>query len=121
MTDLPSTVSSVRPRIRVLHGQQIALGPGKVDLLEAIGRAGSLAEAARGLGMSYMRAWHLLQTMNACFKEPLVHTSRGGSERGGATLTATGQAVIAAYRRMEADSLKALEPAWRELLQHLAE
>lgn len=113
--------NSVRPRLRVLHGQEVALGPGKVDLLEAIGRTGTLAEAARGLGMSYMRAWHLLQTMNACFKEPLVHTSRGGAERGGAALTATGQAVLAAYRRMEADSLRALEASWQELRQYLAE
>jgi len=121
MTGSPPPANSVRPRIRVLHGEEIALGPGKVDLLAAIERAGTLAEAARGLGMSYMRAWHLLQTMNACFKEPLVHTSRGGSGRGGATLTAAGQAVLAAYRRMEADSLKALEPAWRELLPYLVE
>jgi molybdate transport system regulatory protein len=114
-------MNAVRPRLRVLHGEEIALGPGKVNLLEAIERAGTLAEAARSLGMSYMRAWHLLQTMNACFKEPLVHTSRGGSARGSATLTATGQAVVAAYRRMEAESLRALEPAWQELLRHLAE
>jgi molybdate transport system regulatory protein len=121
MADSPSSINSVRPRIRVLHGKEIALGPGKVDLLEAIERAGTLAEAARSLGMSYMRAWHLLQTMNACFKEPLVHTSRGGAERGGATLTATGQAVVAAYRRMEMESRRAIETAWQELLQHLAE
>jgi molybdate transport system regulatory protein len=92
-----------------------------VDLLEAIGETGTLAEAARQLGMSYMRAWHLLQTMNACFKEPLVHTSRGGTGRGGATLTPIGQAVLAAYRQMEADSLLALQPAWQEILRHLSE
>jgi molybdate transport system regulatory protein len=122
MPDLPaSPTSSVRPRIRVRHGDEIALGPGKVDLLEAIEKAGTLAEAARSLGMSYMRAWHLLQTMNACFKEPLVHTSRGGAERGGAHLTETGKAVLAAYRRMETESLRALEPAWQELRRYLAE
>jgi molybdate transport system regulatory protein len=57
-----------------------------------------------------------LQTMNACFKEPLVQSSRGGSKRGGAALTATGQAVVAAYRSMEADSLRALDAAWQEIL-----
>ena len=57
--------NAVWPRLRVLHGKEIALGPGKVSLLEEIERTGTLAEAARGLGMSYMRAWHLLQTMNA--------------------------------------------------------
>jgi len=122
MPDVPAPpTSSVRPRIRVRHKDEIALGPGKVDLLEAIEKAGTLAEAARSLEMSYMRAWHLLQTMNACFKEPLVHTSRGGAERGGAHLTETGKAVLAAYRRMEADSLKALEPAWQEMRQYLAD
>jgi molybdate transport system regulatory protein len=117
----PPPANSVRPRIRVRHKEAIALGPGKVDLLEAIEKVGTLAEAARSLGMSYMRAWHLLQTMNACFKEPLVHTSRGGAERGGAHLTETGKAVLAAYRRMEAESLKALEPAWQELRGYLAD
>jgi hypothetical protein len=73
--DLPSPpASSVRPRIRVFRGEEIALGPGKVNLLEAIERTGTLAEAARSLGISYMRAWHLLQTMNACFREPLVQS-----------------------------------------------
>jgi molybdate transport system regulatory protein len=112
--------NTVRPRIRVFHDEEIALGPGKVNLLEAIERTGSLAEAARSLGISYMRAWHLLQTMNACFKEPLVHSSRGGTKHGGASLTETGRAVVAAYRRMEADSLRALEPAWQEILRLLA-
>lgn len=113
--------NALRPRLRVLHGEEIALGPGKVDLLETIANAGSLAEAARRLGMSYMRAWKLLQTMNACFREPLVDTARGGAAHGGANLTVTGQAVLTLYRRMEREGLQAMEPAWRELLGHLAE
>jgi len=113
-------VNSVRPRIRVYHGEEIALGPGKVNLLEAIERTGTLAEAARSIGISYMRAWHLLQTINACFQEPLVHTSRGGSGHGGAALTESGRAVVAAYRRMEADSLRALDSGWQEVLRYLA-
>jgi len=117
----PPRIPSVRPRIRVLLGDEIALGPGKVNLLEAIERTGSLAEAARSLEISYMRAWHLLQTINACFKEALVHSSRGGSKHGGAALTETGRAVVAAYRRMEAESLRALEPAWLEILSRLSE
>jgi len=117
----PRSTNVLRPRLRVLHGEEIALGPGKVDLLEEIEETGTLAEAARSLGMSYMRAWHLLQTMNACFKEPLVQTSRGGSGRGGAQLTATGQAVVAAYRRMEVECLRAAESAWQEILRHMAE
>lgn len=71
--------------------------------------------------MSYMRAWKLLQTMNACFKEPLVDTARGGAEHGRATLTATGRAALDLYRRMEREASQAVEPAWRELLGYLAE
>lgn len=111
--------NSFRPRLRVLHGEEIALGPGKADLLEAVERAGTLAEAAKLLGMSYMRAWKLLRTMNACFKEPLVATARGGSEHGHASLTATGRAVLALYRRMEEEARRAAEPAWRELERYL--
>lgn len=112
--------ASVRPRIRVLHEDAIALGPGKADLLESIEQDGTIAGAARRLGMSYNRAWTLLQTMNGCFREPLVETGRGGSDRGRASLTATGRTVLELYRRMERDSLAALEPAWRELLPLLA-
>jgi len=117
----PAPKNDVRPRIRVYHGEEIALGPGKVDLLEAIESAGTLAEAARRLGMSYMRAWKLLQTMNACFREPLVDTARGGSEHGHANLTETGRAALTLYRRMEEESRRAIEPAWRELVERLGE
>jgi molybdate transport system regulatory protein len=117
----PTPPNTARPRIRVYRGVEIALGPGKVNLLEMIASAGTLAEAARRLGMSYMRAWKLLQTMNACFREPLVDTSRGGSEHGHASLTPTGHAVLALYRRMEAESRLAIEPAWREMERLLAE
>ncbi|HEY0783696.1 MAG TPA: LysR family transcriptional regulator [Thermoanaerobaculia bacterium] len=115
-----SRENAVRPRIRVLHGSAIALGPGKAELLAEIERDGTLAGAARRLGMSYSRAWHLLQTMNACFREPLVATARGGNGRGQASLTPTGRAALDLYRRMERDSLAALAPAWRELATLLA-
>jgi len=115
MPEETSPKNAVSPRIRVFRGGEIALGPGKVDLLEEIEKAGTLAEAARRLGMSYMRAWKLLQTMNACFREPLVDTARGGAEHGGATLTPTGRAVLSLYRRMERESLEAIGPAWREM------
>lgn len=112
---------TLHPRLRVLRGEEIALGPGKADLLQAVAEAGTLAEAAKRLGMSYMRAWKLIQTMNACFKEPLVATTRGGSERGHAILTEAGRTVLALYRRMEEESRQAMEPAWRDLQQRLAD
>jgi molybdate transport system regulatory protein len=107
--------NSLHPRLRVRHGDEIALGPGKADLLDAIEKTGTLGGAAQLLGMSYMRAWKLVQTMNACFREPLVETSRGGNLRGSAALTATGRAVRDLYRRMEAESLRATEADWKEL------
>src|SRR4029077_17862741 len=117
----PTLSNAVHPRLRVYHGDQIALGPGKVALLQAIDEAGTLAEAARRLGMSYMRAWKLLQTMNACFKEPLVDRSRSGSAPGDATLTPTGRAVLTLYRRMERETAQAIEDAWKELQELLAD
>jgi molybdate transport system regulatory protein len=115
-----SPASGIRPRIRVLRGKEIALGPGKADLLAAIGETGSIAEAARRLRMSYMRAWTLLQTMNRCFRSPLVDTTRGGAVRGGAVLTEEGQAVLDLYRRMESEALAAMAPAAAELARRLA-
>jgi molybdate transport system regulatory protein len=111
----------LKPRLRVLHGTEIALGPGKVALLDAIEESGTLAGAAQALGMSYMRAWKLVRTMNACFREPLVETSRGGTGHGKALLTETGRRVRALYRAMEDTCLQAVEPSWNELTAHLAD
>ncbi len=111
----------LKPRLRVLRGEDIVLGPGKADLLEAIARTGELRRAARRLGMSYMRAWTLLRTMNAAFREPLVETTRGGSRHGAAGLTKTGRTVLALYRTMEEQSLAASRPAFARLLRRLAE
>jgi molybdate transport system regulatory protein len=109
----------LRPRWRVLSGQDVVLGPGKADLLEAIGRTGSLRLAAQALSMSYMRAWKLVQTMNGAFREPLVETERGGARHGAATLTRTGRAVLTLYREMEKKSLSAAATSWRRLRRHL--
>ncbi len=116
----PKTATSVRPRIRVLRGEEIALGPGKVDLLRAVAETGSLAAAARALDMSYMRAWKLVRTMNACFEKPLVELERGGSAHGHAGLTPTGTAALALYDEMEHASLRAVDAAWRRLRRLLA-
>ena len=80
----------------------IALGPGKADLLDGIRETGSIAAAGRRMGMSYKRAWSLVETMNTCFRAPLVEAGTGGAWRGGAQLTDLGQAVLARYRAMEA-------------------
>src|SRR5436309_9706049 len=91
----------LEPRIRILLGSSIAIGPGKATLLEAIGETGSIAAAGRRMGMSYRRAWLLAKTMNACFREPLIEAAKGGIGGGGAHLTAMGQEVLALYRTME--------------------
>jgi len=106
---------SLHPRLRVLSGGEIALGPGKADLLEAIRRTGKLRTAAEELGMSYMRAWKLARTMNRRFREPLIAYSRGGKSHGGASLTKTGERVLALYRQMERASLEASTASWRRL------
>lgn len=108
-------------RLRVVAGEEIALGPGKARLLEAIAAHGSLSAAARQLDMSYMRAWRLVHTMNGCFREPLATLSRGGREQGGASLTDTGRRVLALYRAMEAASHAAMDAGWRELRDLLAD
>ncbi|MFN4015567.1 MAG: winged helix-turn-helix domain-containing protein [Reyranella sp.] len=95
-------------RLRIVLGPDIAIGPGKADILEAIRESRSIAAAGRRLGMSYKRAWLLVESMNACFKYPLVETSRGGQTRGGAGLTPDGEKVLACYRRMEALTEKAI-------------
>ena len=93
--------SSVRARFRVITEDLIALGPGKVDLLESIGREGSISQAARERHLSYRRAWNMVDTMNQCFKEPLVVSITGGQGGGGAQLTDVGEKIIQLYREME--------------------
>lgn len=116
----PSAPSAVQPRLRVLRGEEIALGPGKAALLEAIAAAGTLTAAAESMGMSYMRAWRLVQTMNRCFRLPLVATARGGRAKGSASLTREGEAVVGLYRQMETESLRATRSTWRQLAARLA-
>src|SRR6266705_6640221 len=88
-------------RLRITRGDDIAVGPGKVDLLEAIASTGSITAAARQLGMSYRRAWLLVDTMNRCFKNPVVDAETGGTRGGGTRLTAVGAEALQRYRRIE--------------------
>ena len=96
-------------RFRIVLKPGFALGPGKADLLEAIGRTASLTAAAAGLGMSYKRSWILVREMNAAFSEPLVETEKGGTGGGGAArLTPLGRKVLARYRSMQHDAEHAI-------------
>ncbi|KAF1023807.1 MAG: Molybdenum-pterin-binding protein MopA [Paracidovorax wautersii] len=107
--------SPVQFRLRILHDDLIAIGPGKVALLEAVAETGSISAAARQFGMSYRRAWLLIDEMNKALVEPVVATATGGAHGGGARLTDTGRKVITHYRAVEstariaaADDLAAL-------------
>lgn len=96
-------------RIRLVFGPDGMIGPGKAELLERIDRTGSIAAAGREMGMSYKRAWQLVEVMNGMFRAPLVDRTRGGARGGGASVTATGHAVLAAYRGIEAEAIRAGE------------
>ena len=74
------------------------IGLGKIDLLERLGEVGSISAAARQMGMSYKRAWFLLNSMQSGFREPLFVAERGESQRVGTTLTPLGEDLIRRYR-----------------------
>lgn len=98
-----------KPQIRILFRKAIAMGPGKAALLEAIDRTGSISAAGRDLEMSYRRAWLLVDTMNQCFKQPLVSTETGGQKGGGAHVTEFGHEVLRRYIEMEAKAAASVE------------
>ena len=103
-------------KLQVACGDALAIGPGKADLLAAIGTAGSISGAARALGMSYRRAWLLVDEMNRCCDPPGVDTVRGGGLERGARITETGLAVLDAYREMERDAAALVDrPAYARL------
>ena len=100
-------------------GDSIALGPGKVDLLEAVQRKGSISQAAKEIKLSYRRAWDMVDTINHCFKEPLVISSTGGKGGGGARLTPLGNRMILLYRTMEATAEKSTQSEWKTIKRFL--
>lgn len=107
-------------RIRVLVGDTIAFGPGKASLLDAIAATGSISAAARAMGMSYRRAWMLVEQMNRCFNVPLVVTATGGARGGGAQVTPLALEVVTRYRAMQrqADAAIAADLVWLQRFLH---
>ena len=112
--------SSLKIKLQVMRGQDIAMGPGKADLLDAIAEQGSISAGARAIGMSYRRAWLLVDTMNRCWQAPLVETAPGGKARAGAHVTDLGRDVLSRYRSLQtaADGLRGVE--WSALSAMLA-
>ena len=92
-----------------------AIGPGKIDLLEALRDTGSITAAARTMRMSYKRAWQLIDDLNHSFAEPLVAASKGGEHGGGAELTDTGRRVLEIYRSIERKAQKSFAVELRQL------
>jgi len=110
---------ALQTRLRITLKKEIAFGPGKAELLRLVDETGSIGKAAARMKMSYMRAWTLVQTMNRCFKKPLILATHGGEGGGGAQLTKTGRAVLARYREMENACLRVTASNWRQLRQLL--
>ena len=101
-------------KLRILFDHAM-FGPGKAELLQRIAEAGSISAAGRQMGMSYKRAWYLVEAMNAHFDRPLVEASKGGKSGGGAKLTQLGEDVLSAFREMESATDKAIAPVLRRL------
>jgi molybdate transport system regulatory protein len=110
----PRTRPEVRFRMRIRNGDAVALGPGKVDLLEAVREHGSISAAARSLDMSYRRAWLLIDELNRSLKSPATHSEQGGQSGGGCTLTPVGETIVRLYRDVE-------EEAQRSCAKQIAE
>ena len=109
-------VDHLKLKLQLECGDRVAFGPGKADLLDAIAGHGSISAAARAMGMSYRRAWLLVDECNRCFRVRLVETLSGGGRERGARLTDEGRAALAAYREMEAAAARVVDgPAYRHL------
>ena len=110
-----------RIRIRIYLGDGHSVGPGKVQLLEAVRELGSISAAARSMGMAYRHAWELIDDMNQCFRSPVVTGSSGGRAGGGATLTPFGEEVVRRFRAMEKRARKAMARDVEALDRQVAE
>lgn len=109
------------PTIRILFGSSVSLGPGKVALLEAIGRTGSISAAAREMGMSYRRAWLLVDAMNRSFRSAVVETAAGGQGGGGARVTELGKDLLVRYREIEEKAVASIADDMSALREFLAD
>jgi molybdate transport system regulatory protein len=103
----------IRPRVRV--GEEVVIGPGKVELLRAVASEGSISAAGRALGMGYKRAWSLLDELQRSCAVPMIETSAGGTGGGGAKVTKSGLALIAHYDELNQACEQAARPALAKL------
>lgn len=124
-TTAPSAHAARKPmlklRTRVTVGDTIAIGPGKIALLEALSETGSITAAAKSLGMSYRRAWLLIDELNRALSDPAVASAPGGQHGGGSELTASGRKLIELYRSIEEQALSAAQADIKRLIRMLAD
>jgi len=114
----------MKPEVRfhIRDGKQVAelaIGPGKVALLEAIGQTGSITSSAKKLGMSYRRAWLLVDETNRCLVRPAVQTAAGGQRGGGTSLTPVGVELVRRYRDLEHQTEMAVTRELKPLLRSI--
>ena len=105
--------------LRVLGKGPPAMGPGKAELIERIAQTGSISAAARAMGMSYRRAWQLVEALNRTFAKPIVVTAIGGERGGGARVTPLGKRLVALFRAMEGKASRAIAADLRRFSAHL--
>jgi molybdate transport system regulatory protein len=107
---------ALKIKIQLYCGDDIAMGPGKADVLDAIIAHGSISAAGRELGISYRRVWVLVDVMNRCWKEALVETAPGSARGGGARVTPHGEEILRHYRALQSRIDGASHCADREAL-----
>ncbi|SAL04649.1 ModE family transcriptional regulator [Caballeronia calidae] len=100
-TETANQPAEVRFRMRIMKGETIAIGPGKISLLEAVRKHGSISAAARSLDMSYRRAWLLIDELNRSLQSPATISEQGGQSGGGCMLTPVGERIVRLYRDIE--------------------
>jgi molybdate transport system regulatory protein len=109
------------PRLRVFLQPDFAIGPGKAEILQGIKETGSIAAAGRRMGMSYKRAWSLVDEMNQHFRAPVVEAAKGGLTGGGAALTEFGEDILARYQRMAKRAQDAIAEDLEKLMEELSD
>lgn len=105
--------------LRILTRRSPAIGPGKAALVSHIDRTGSISAAARAMGMSYRRAWQLVEALNESFSQPVVLTAIGGRRGGGARVTAFGRRLVREYHRMENKASASIRADLKRFVTHL--
>jgi molybdate transport system regulatory protein len=105
--------------LRVISGGSAAMGPGKAELIERIADKGSISAAARAMGMSYRRAWQLVEALNATYRQPVILTAIGGKRGGGARVSPYGLRLLRSYRAMEDKASAAIAPELRRFRRHI--